>query len=325
MKTKFNLLFKTFSVLSVAVVLTACGGASSTVDPFKPTRVIGLGDGYNDVGSGSNAPFTVRGTTPAAGVSSAQTVVEQVAYLFGLSNYTGTFVNAATYGSGALPATGTYSYAQDGTQISGTNGLGDQVDSLLADVGTFNSKDLVFISVGTQDLKAAITVSTAVSNLKTQVQRLLTANARHILIMQPLELTNTPWGRANNGSGTYTGKTVEFINQELTALQDLIRQGGYSSNPIIFTNATTLSSDFNIYATSTTGAYLEFSTSTQVPYCWGSTTAPSPDPLTGCAATSGFNDATYDTRLFADGLHLTPAGNRWVAVRVFNATAAGWR
>jgi phospholipase/lecithinase/hemolysin len=29
--------------------------------------------------------------------------------------------------------------------------------------------------------------------------------------------------------------------------------------------------------------------------------------------------------LFADGIHLTPAGNRWVASYLYNATAQGWR
>ena len=35
--------------------------------------------------------------------------------------------------------------------------------------------------------------------------------------------------------------------------------------------------------------------------------------------------ASYTTMLFADGIHLTPAGNRWVASYLYNATAQGWR
>lgn len=315
MKTTFNRIAKVLCVTAAVALLSACGGATSTVDPFKPTRVIGLGDGYNDVGSGG-AVLTVQGT------NSVQTVVEQVAYLFGVANYTGSYVGANTYGANALPATGTYSYAVDGSKISGTDGLSEQIDRLLADVGTFSAKDLVFVTVGTQDIKAATAATTAVADLKTQIQRLLTANARHILVMQPLEITNTPWGR---GKGAYSGKTVEFVTEELTALQDIVRLGGYSNNPIIFTNATTLSSDFNIYTTSSTGAYLEFSTSTQVPYCSGTAGDTTYQALAGCLTTAGFNDATYDTRMFADGLHLTPAGNRWVATRVYNATAQGWR
>ena len=326
MKKPLTRVLTALSILSTAAMLSACGGATSTVDPFKPVRVIGLGDGYNDVGSpavsGSTqftgGPYTVRST------SEVGTVVEQLAAYFGVSA-TGTYVGDATYTS--LPSTGTYSYANGNSLIDGNNGLIQQVDRLLADVTSFSSTDLVLITVGTQDIMAGTTQATAISNLKAQVARLLAANARHILIVQPLEVTNTPWGRANNASSTYTGKTVAFINAELVALQDLVRQGGFSNNPIIFTNATTLSSDFNIYTTTT--PYLEFSASTQVPYCSGTGASSAGNSsytdTKGCATTDGFVDTTYDTRLFADGIHLTPAGNRWVATRVYYATASGWR
>ena len=46
MKTLIHRLLKACCTVAVAVMLVACGGATSTVDPFKPTRVIGLGDGY---------------------------------------------------------------------------------------------------------------------------------------------------------------------------------------------------------------------------------------------------------------------------------------
>lgn len=324
MRTTLTRTFQALCALTVVALLSACGGATSTVDPFQPTRVIGLGDGYNDVGSDANAPYTVRGIADTAGVSNARTVVEQLAYYFGFSTtYTATFVNAGTYANNQLPATGTFSYAYAGAQVSnGNNSLKDQVDRLLDDVGTFTDKDLVFIAIGTEDIKAGTTASAAVADLKTQIQRLFTAKATHVLLMQPLELTNTPWGR---GNATYTGKTQAFIDEELTALPDLNHQPGALHNPLIFTNTTTLSSDFNIYTTYSSGAYGEFSTSTQVPYCATSLTDTTFQGLVGCAVTDGFNDATYSTRLFADGLHLTPAGNRWVATRVYNATAAGWR
>ena len=46
MKTTINRIAKVFCVTAAVALLSACGGATSTVDPFKPTRVIGLGDGY---------------------------------------------------------------------------------------------------------------------------------------------------------------------------------------------------------------------------------------------------------------------------------------
>ena len=309
MNLMFSRTLKALCVVAAVAMLSACG-SSSTVDPFKPDRVIGLGDAYNDVGLAVGAPFTVRGTATVA------TVGEQVASKFGVGAV-GVAVGASTYGNGSLPATGIFSYAMGDALISGTGAadasLTEQVDRLLADVGTFTNTDLVLITVGTRDIKANANAVTVVTAFREQVRRLLDAGAKHVLIMQPLDIAYTPFGRA---AGTYAGKTTEFVNEALTQLQDLVRSGGYANNPVILANSTGLSSTFNIY-TSTT-PYLEFSTSTQVAYC------PAPTTLTGCAMTTG-EDTKAATTLFADNLNLTPAGNRWVSQYLYNATGSGWR
>jgi hypothetical protein len=63
----FSRTLKALCTIVVAGVLTACG-AGSTVDPFKPTRVIGLGDGFNNR------------------IVASTTVADQVAINFGLSS-----------------------------------------------------------------------------------------------------------------------------------------------------------------------------------------------------------------------------------------------
>jgi hypothetical protein len=285
----FSRTFKALCSIAIVGLLSACG-ASSTVDPFKPTRVIALGDGYNV------PTFTVTGTTDVA-----TTVAEQVAVLFGLS------VSSVTrYAEGNALITAN-------TAVTTDKSLTEQITDVIAVVGTFSTTDLVVITIGTRDVKAAVSEVAAAVDLKAQVARLLNAKAQNILIMQPLEITNTPFAR---GNAAYSGKTVNFVSQATSALQDLVSSGGYSNNPVIY-GGTALSSDFNIYTTSISGAYLEFSTSTTVPYC------ASPTTLAGCAVNGA--DATYATRLFADNLNLTPAGNRWVAQRLYNATAQGWR
>ena len=72
MKPMLNRILKTVCVVVAAGMLTACG-SGSTVDPFRPTRVIGLGDAYNDMG---NNQATVRGTADEVG--EITTVVEQL-------------------------------------------------------------------------------------------------------------------------------------------------------------------------------------------------------------------------------------------------------
>jgi hypothetical protein len=306
MKSMFSRLFKVVCTVALGAALFACG-SSKTVDPFTPNRVIGLGDAYNDVGLSPGAAFTVTGT------STVQTVVEQVASLFGVGS-TGTAIRTPR---ASLPATGVFSYAMGDSLISGTGAadasLTEQVDRVLADVGTFTDKDLIVITAGTRDIKGNLDAVTTVAALTGQVRRLLDANAKHVLIMQPLDIAYTPFGRA---AGTYAGKTVTFVNEELTQLQALVRGGGYAKNPVIFTNATGLSSSFNTYTYTT--PYGQFTTSTQVPYC------SSPTTLTGCAMASGA-DTTVATTLFADNLNLTPVGNQWVASFLYNATASGWR
>jgi lysophospholipase L1-like esterase len=311
MKSMFSRLFKVVCTVALGAALYACG-SSKTVDPFSPNRVIGLGDAYNDVGLASGAPFTVHGT------ATVQTVVEQVAALFGVGS-TGAPVDHNTYTSG-LPATGVFSYAMGDSLISGTGAadasLTEQVDRVLADVGTFTDKDLIIITAGTRDIKGNLDAVTTVAALTGQVRRLLDANAKHVLIMQPLDIAYTPFGRT---AGTYAGKTVTFVNEELTQLQALVRGGGYAKNPVIFTNATGLSSSFNTYTYTTT--YGQFTTSTQAAYCTHGTKA---TDLKGCAISDG-DGTTYTTTLFADNLNLTPIGNQWVASFLYNATASGWR
>jgi hypothetical protein len=280
--------------------------------------VIGLGDGYNDVGSdgSGNAPFTVTGTSEVA------TVVEQLAALFGVGSH-GTFVTAGTYPQ--LPSTGVFSYAVGGALInSGSDSLAVQITRLIDDVGNFAASDLIVIAAGTQDIKTAYSTAGAEAAavlLEDQVKVLLGKGAKHILILQPLELSVTPYAIRNRSSiplNVTTSPTVKFNLKASGELGDYVKRQGLNYNPIIYGAgySGSFSSVFNTYASIT--PYAEFSTSTQVPYCL------SPITFSGCSQT--LNDPTvYDTTLFADDLNLTPVGNRWVAGFLYNATAQGWR
>ena len=263
-----------------AVVLTACGGASSTVDPFKPTRVIGLGDGYND------ATATVNDGT------STRTVVGQVAAYFGQTNVV--------------------SYAAATARIGG---LAAQIDA----VGSFSAGDLVVIAVGTFDVKASAVPATEAQTLVNQVQRLKTAGVKHILIMPVLDVSRTPWGRAHSFDTTVTNT---FNTTVLTALSTAF--GGQSPNTVIYANASGVTSLF-LTATSVT-TYSPF-TDTGYNGTAGGTTPACGDAASfaGCTAGDVGVSTNYTTMLFANGIHLTPAGNRWVAQYLYNATAQGWR
>ncbi|BDU59396.1 hypothetical protein LMORI2_23780 [Limnohabitans sp. MORI2] len=286
----FSRTLKAFCSVLAAALLSACG-ASHTVDPFVPTRIIGLGDAYNDT---TSSIYTVRGT------GTVESVVAQVAVWFGTAS------------------SNVSSYAASGSNISS---LTAQISAAKSAVGgSFAATDLIVVTAGTEDIKAAygaanptVAAEAAADAFTLQIEQLIADGAKHILIMQPLEFSLTPY--AASLRGTYaldltTSPTAKFNAKVAGDLQRYVSRAGYSYNPVIFGGAG-LSSTFNDYVSR--GVVGVFANST-APICGSAST------LTGCGPQS--SDSNY---LFADGVNLTPAGNRWVASYMFNATRQGWR
>ena len=151
----FSRTFKALCTIAVVGLLSACG-ASSTVDPFTPTRVIGLGDARNDTNA---TQYTIRGT------GEVSTVVGQVAALFGVS----TVQSSVT--------TGDETVADLITQVN--------------NLGQLQSTDLIVITTGAADFAARGGVGAANANaaataylnsLKTALDTLKSKGATHILL-----------------------------------------------------------------------------------------------------------------------------------------------
>ncbi len=183
------------SLLAVAV-LAACG-SSSTVDPFKPTRVIGLGDAYNDT---SNAQYTVRGTT-----QTITTVVAQVAALYG----------AATVESHASSA-----YASTVDLMTQINQLGSLSDTA----------DLVVITAGTKEFigGADPTGANYLNTLKSALDALKRKGAKHIVIMEVVDLSLMGVGFADPITFNST------VKAGLTAYTDVARYGNINRPSAFF-------------------------------------------------------------------------------------------
>jgi phospholipase/lecithinase/hemolysin len=173
--------------------------------------------------------------------------------------------------------------------------------------------------------------------LLAQVQRLKTAGVKHILIMPVLELSRTPWGRANNFDPTATpaatpsvSLTSTFNSAVLLTLGDAFPY--QSPIQVMYANANNLNSLF-LTATTAPANFLTFTdtgfngTTYTTPACGVATLALNTAFATarGCDSGAVGVNTNYTTMLFADGIHLTPAGNRWVAGYLYNATAQGWR
>jgi outer membrane lipase/esterase len=283
MNPMLSRILKALCALVAVVLLSACGGASSTVDPFRPTRVVGLGDGFND----ATATVRVAGSTTG-------TVVGQVAAYFGQSNVV--------------------------SQAAREARIGDLANQISA-VGSFTSGDLVVITIGAFDVKAGANAATEAQTLVTQVQRILNAGAKHILIMPVLEFSRTPWARANtfDPNATPTASLTNTFNSEvLIAIRNAF--GEQRPNSVIYANVNNLTTSF-LFATSQT-TYSSFTDTGFNGTALGTTPACGlAASFTGCA--SGAANASYTTMLFADGVHLTPLGNQWVAQFLFTASRVG--
>ena len=171
------------ATLMAACALVGCGGASSTVDPLVPTRVIAFGDAYSKVDGTGAGTFTVQtGDTD-------NTLAGRIAAKYGI-----VLNNGSTTSGG-------YSYAV-GTLGSGkVTNVTTQIDSYMTHVSSsIGAKDLIIITVGSQDIYAAAptndtgALATAATNLTSQIQRLTNAGAKYVLVVLPINMARTPWG-----------------------------------------------------------------------------------------------------------------------------------
>ena len=190
MKTSTYRICKALCAITAVTLLTACGGATSTVDPFVPTRIIGLGDAYNDTGENGTTPSTVRGALAEVGVS---TVVGQVAALWNPS--------------ATLRSYGDSQYANAATLTAQINGL-----------GTLTAEDLVVITAGTQEfISGDTTAASFLPALKAGVDTLKLKGAKHILIMGVVDLSVAGTGYAD--PVTFNGNVLAG----LTGYADVVR------------------------------------------------------------------------------------------------------
>lgn len=129
---------------ALAVLMSACGGGSSQIDPFQPTRIISFGDETSAITT-SGQKYTVNGVDATTKQQTCQTNpnwVQILATAFGL------VFPQCNPDHLALPQG--LMYAQAGAT---TTDLAAQIDRHLS-VSNFTSKDLVTVLVGTNDVLA---------------------------------------------------------------------------------------------------------------------------------------------------------------------------
>ena len=201
--------------LALASLLSACGGASTTVNPLSTkvspsianARVIAFGDALNDVGASG-----LRYTVNDASAGGSMTVAERLAFIYGFTTMSPVADTRALSG-------GAYSYAQGEARVSAAGtatSLSGQVTNFLTN-NTPGDNDLIIITAGTRDIiynaqqyfanssvmsaaQAKANVAQAAVDLANVVQRFTAAGAKHVLVVAPFNVARMPWVLAMPGA-----------------------------------------------------------------------------------------------------------------------------
>jgi phospholipase/lecithinase/hemolysin len=328
----FSRILQALCALLAVALLSGCGGASSTVKPLVPTRVIAFGDGFNYVNDNGAGLSTVQtGETDI-------TIASRIAARFGI------VVKKVTVGN-PLTATGGFSYANARARVNdvvGYDGVATQINLFLASpAGVLGKNDLIIISVGNWDIKAAIAsgtptadIDTATTNLVTAIQRLTNAGAEHVVVMPSTNMSRTPWATTYIGAHAgVTRATIQNLSNtaatsfNFTLSNKLASAYTQDRKPVILLDRT---SDFNSFAGSVDvngTAVANYSginlTNLSTAVC---TTSINADGCTTAVGAGGLITATdYLTSVFADEINLTPVMNRFLADRmILSLVSFGW-
>ncbi len=300
-----------------AALLAACG-SSTTESAITPERFIAFGDANSDVGQNGSL-YTVND-------GSVNNWTRQV---------------AANYGKTITPASaGGKSYAVGNARVVGkpdaagnasTPTITEQIDTFLAG-GSFTANDLVILSGGISDVianMAAVNAGTqteaamvaasrkAGEDMAAQVQRLVKAGAKYVVVTGTYDLGKTPWARSIGREALLSDASSRFNEGLLIGIVNL------GAN-VLYVD---LAYYVNLYA-SAPGVY--GFTNTTTPVCT------SVDATNGIGIGAGkVNSALCNTSTllpganptvyaFADSVYLTPSAQRQFGTYAKDRLKARW-
>ncbi|MEO6971838.1 MAG: SGNH/GDSL hydrolase family protein [Rhodoferax sp.] len=305
-----------------AALLAGCG--SSTIESaLKPSRFISFGDGFSDVGNISvNNKYTVND-------GSLNNWTQQLA-----ASYNLTIAPSNSGGFGYAQGNARVTITPDAAGSTATKTVTQQIDTFLAS-NTLQPNDVVLINGGISDIVAewqAMTAGTetqaqmtanitqAAKDLGAQVQRLVNAGAKHVLVVGAYDLSVSPWATAL-GQGQVPGQA-----HQSTAL----------SNSTVKFNDTLLLSIVNLGANAlyVDAAFyfnlVAYSPASYAPLVSAGAACTSVDPGPGigiganqvnsslCTPSTIVAGADYTTYLFADPLYFAPSAQRLFGTQAYS-------
>jgi len=301
-----------------ASVLTACG--SGTIDSaLSPKRFISFGDGFSDVGQNASR-YTVND-------GSFNIWAAQLANSFGLG-LTALSTGGTSYAQGNARITNTTDASGKTTTLSVTQ----QIDKFLA-TDSLGGSDVVLINGGISDTVSEMTavnagtqtsaqmianVGQAGIDLANQIQRLVKAGAKYVVVVGPYNLGKSPWAIANAAQTANISTASAKFNEQL--LINIVNLG----TNVLYVDAAYY---FNLIINAPSAYALNDSTSV---------TCTSVDPDNGigigkgqvnsslCNTTTIASGLDYTKYVFADPIYFTPAANILFGTYAYTRLRARW-
>lgn len=306
--------------LGLTLGLAACGGGSSVISDFKPTRVVVFGDAMSDLKLAANGAgrYTVNGD------GTVNNWVLQLANYYSLT-----------------PATANVKAAAHARAASTTDAVGGSASSVKAQVTSFlagsalSAADLVVVGAGTSDLiaegykavtsaqseaAASAAVKQAARDLATEVRRLVTNGAKHVVVLGPYNLGRTPWATSVSKASFLETLSTDFNDELIVALNDLADNVLFVDARLHMNNLTGSTS----YNASTVAC--NTANSAANPGGLGIGTAKVDSSLCSSTASPSQLDAGYNasTFLFADPVYPTPVAHRSLGNFAYEKLRVRW-
>lgn len=300
-----------------ALLVTACGGGS-IVSQFTPDRVVAFGDGFSDMGQ-NGSRYTVND-------GGQNNWTQYIAARFGLPL-------AATAAGGLSYATGNARVAAkpDAAGSTTTLTVQEQIDAFLA-AGAPREGDLLLVGAGTSDVIVQVQavlagaqteaqmleqVGQAGRDLAAQVRRLVSAGARHVVVVGPYNLGRSPWALQTGRKALMESASGRFNDQLLVSMVDL-------GQNVLFVDA-------QLYFNLVTGSPANYAfDNATTPVCTSLDAGPGIGTDVGqvnsnlCTTATILPGVNYETFVFADRVYMTPHAHRLFGEYAFNRLHERW-
>ena len=304
-----------------AALLAGCG--SSTIESaLKPSRIISFGDAFSDVGNlGVNNKYTVND-------GSLNNWTQQLA-----ASYNLTIAPSNSGGFGYAQGNARITVTPDAAGSTTTKTVTQQIDTFLAS-NTLQANDVVLINGGISDIVAewqamaannetqaqmTANITQAAKDLGAQVQRLVNAGAKHVVVVGPYDLSVSPWAAAIGQprlNSLLSSTTVKFNNALLLSIVNLGANVLYVDAAFYFNLVT--SSPTSYAPLGATGNY-----PTPVPVCTSVDTGPgigigvNQVNSSLCTTSTLLSGVDYTTYMFADPLYFAPSAQRLFGTQAY--------